>query len=168
MKSNLVLLVFLTIETKDVLQKCLELSEKWIPDGQFPDRKSANYLPSPIREGTASEVNAGGRGGQKGWFRRDGLRCLLCFRAWRRGVADGRVRMWRPRISCNRGVVEPTCRNFVFLSKLSSPCVCKIKCTKTDEKMAVGFYRRHGPDLPTPRKSLAMPLVVVEMVGMEP
>ena len=78
---------------------------------------------------------------------------LLWFRAWRRSVADWRVRPWRSRISCKRGRAECTRRNFVFFfskiyqQRTYSPYVFKIKCVKTDEKQSVSgrICRSHGP-----------------------
>ena len=41
---------------------------------------------SARREGTASEVDGGGRGGQKDWFRKDGLRYVLNYFGFVHGV----------------------------------------------------------------------------------
>ena len=86
----------------------------------------------------------------KGWPK---VLTLVSFMAQRLRRWEGRL--WQPRISCNRGRVEPTCRNLVFfenLFKMCSQCVCKMSCLKTDknEILEVGFFRGHGPTSRTP------------------
>ena len=99
-----------------------------------------NDKDSPSREGKASEVDGGGRGGQKGLFRRDGLRYFGFVHGAEAspiggsGHSDPIFRV-TGKESNTPAEISFFSRN---LSKMCSPCVYIIKCVKTDEKQSLG------------------------------
>ena len=65
---------------------------------------------------------------------KDGLRYLLWLRAWHRGVADGRVRPWRPRILCNRGRGRTHPQIFLLFSKIYQKRIIRVFATSSARK----------------------------------
>ena len=110
---------------------------------------------SAPRDGTASEADGGGQGGQKGWFPRMAL-CPYCgfvhgaevsLMEWS-GHGDPSFRVPGKR-SNPRAEISSLLGN---LSKMCSPCVFKVMCRKPDGKQNFGgrFLSRSWPRPPDP------------------